>query len=103
MMSSAYLARSSFALTVAILASSSLPLASACPLRPWRATNSSLILRHLAIAVEELVAVLKGAVLSELWVVVDAVELGFEANSEEEDLYAGPTLIWKAKMGETCW
>ena len=51
---------------------------------------------------EELVAVLREVALSVLQVVVDAVGVGFEANSEEGDLYAGPTLIWMAKMGETC-
>lgn len=58
-MFSAYLAQSSFALIGATLASSSLLLASVCPLRPLHATSSSSILRHLAIVAEELVIALK--------------------------------------------
>lgn len=55
--SSACLALSFVALIVVTLVESSLPLASVCLLRPWRATSSSSILLHLAIAVVELAVV----------------------------------------------
>jgi hypothetical protein len=55
--SSACLALSFVALIVVTLVESSLPLASVCLLRPWRATSSSSILLHLAIAEVELVVV----------------------------------------------
>jgi hypothetical protein len=55
--SSACLALSFVALIVVTLVESSLPLASVCLLPPWRATSSSSILLHLAIAVVELAVV----------------------------------------------
>lgn len=101
-MFSTYLVRSSFALNGATLALFSLLLASACPLRPSHAASFSSTLRLLAIVAEELEVDLKVVDLLMLAVVVD-VELEFEVNLEEEDLYAGPTLILKAKVEEICW
>lgn len=101
-MFSTYPVRSSFALNGATLALFSLLLASACPLRPSHAASFSSTLRLLAIVAEELGVDPKVVGLLMLAVVVD-VELEFEVNLEEEDLYAGPTLILKAKVEEICW
>lgn len=102
-MFSTYLVRSSFALNGATLALFSLLLASACPLRPLHAASFSSTLRLLAIVAEELGVDLKVVDLLMLAVAVDVVGFEFEVNLEEEDLYAGPTLILKAKVEEICW
>lgn len=90
MMFATYPAQSFFALVGVIPVLSSPLLASACLLRPLHVTNSSLILLHLAIAVEALGAVPKEVEQSVL-VVVDAVGLESVVGSKGVVRDAGPT------------
>ena len=102
-------AQSFFALTAELLALSSPPPVSSCPLRLWHEANSSSTPPHLAIAVEEPVAApwldLEVAVqLEEVAVQVVAVpwlpvEAGHDGVSTSAVLSSSMVVV----VGETCW